>query len=149
MNNIGKITNKDFFLSEGDTVKWLSEAKFTISFENQTYTGYMTEKPFLAYLSGTIPIYYGDSSSLQNINKKALIYAGDFKNETELVNYIKRVDNDDELYCKIWNEKFINDPHDDFKVVNSKVSNKIYKLIDQKIGINYFNRFLEIIGYKS
>lgn len=136
LNNIGKIIKKDFYLSDGETARWLNESKFTISFENQTYDGYMTEKPFLAYVSGTIPIYYGDKSSFKNMNKKAVIYAADFNNEAELIEYVKKVDNDDELYCKIWNKKFIDNPEDNFEIINSKVSNRIYELIDKKIGNN-------------
>lgn len=53
-NNIGiSIENKN---------QWLKDYKFHICFENSSYPGYLTEKLFDAYASGTIPIYWGDTS---------------------------------------------------------------------------------------
>lgn len=127
-NNIGKI------ISGEETTKWLSNCKFVIAYENQSYNGYITEKPFQAYFAGAIPIYYGDKTAVTDINKKAVIYAGDFNSEEDLIEYIKKVDNDDKLYCDIWNEKIIIDPEMNYNVVKAKLQEKLFKIIDEKLG---------------
>ena len=45
-----------------DKIEWLKYYKFNICFENGSYPGYLTEKLFDAFMSGCIPIYWGDTS---------------------------------------------------------------------------------------
>ncbi|WP_341788160.1 MULTISPECIES: glycosyltransferase family 10 domain-containing protein [unclassified Rickettsia] len=128
LNNIGRN------LEISETMEWLSNCKFVIAYENQTHNGYMTEKLFQAYFAGAIPIYYGDKTAvLQDINKDAIIYAGDFNTEDDLVDYIKKVDNDDSLYCDIWNKNLLIDPSKDWSVVKDKLRTKILQLLDEKL----------------
>ena len=129
MNNLNKVIG-----FHAETEKWLAGCKFTIAYENTIYPGYITEKPYQAWFSSSIPLYNTEKSSLQDINKKAIIYAGDFASEDDLVEYIKKVDNDDELYCKIWNEKLIDDPTKNYDVLKEKVAAKLYELIDKKLA---------------
>lgn len=112
-----------------ETARWLSKCKFIIAYENRTFPGYITEKPYQAYFNGAIPLYYGDKTGLQDINKRAVIYAGDFANEEELVNYIIKVDNDDQLYCDIWNEKLITDEAKEYEVFKQTLREKIAAIV--------------------
>ena len=75
----------------------VSRYKFCLCFENDVYPGYVTEKPFEAYIAGTIPLYYG-SDPAKYLNPKAVINLMDFKNITEWASYIKEVNEDKELY---------------------------------------------------
>ena len=125
-NNIGHMISRE------DTMNWLSECKFVISYENQTYDGYMTEKPFLSYFAGSVPLYYGDKHAMEDINGKALIFQGDFAGQDEMIEYIKKVDNDDALYCDIWNQRIITDPAQDYEAVKSKVRDKLSPILDKK-----------------
>jgi hypothetical protein len=127
LNNIGKV------IPGKETMSWLSQCKFVIAYENQTYDGYITEKPFQAYFAGSIPIYYGAKSAVADINKKAVIYAGDFNSDEELVDYIKKVDQDDSLYCDIWNQNIMTNPDGDFEVVKDKLRKKLFEVIDTKL----------------
>ena len=118
-----------------DTQEFLSQCKFTISYENTlNYPGYVTEKPFNAWLAGTVPIYNTDPAGLVDINKKAVIYAGDFKTEEELVDYIIKVDNDDKLYCDIWNQQIIDNPENDYEVIKAKLRVKLNEIFEKKLG---------------
>lgn len=129
LNNIGgSIPRKNRV-----TQKWLAQCKFMISYENQYHNGYLTEKVFLAYWGGALPIYWGDKTAIADINKDAVIYADDFDTEEELIDYIKKVDNDDELYCKIWNQHLIVDPKLNYEVIKSKLRKKLFDLIDSKL----------------
>jgi len=91
-------------------VKKYSEYKFVLALENGIVDGYITEKLINPILAGSIPIYAGPSDVFNFINKKRIIYLFDFTNLNNLLNYIIKVDNDDNLYNNIINEQiYIND----------------------------------------
>ena len=100
-NNIGKtIENKKEFLSS---------YKFSIAMENSNGDGYASEKIIDSFLSGTIPIYYGDYMIDEYINPKAYILIKGEKDIQEKIEYIKNIDNNKKLYKQILNQKlFIN-----------------------------------------
>ena len=52
LNNIGKIIE--------NKIEFLSSYKFSIAMENSEGDGYVSEKIIDSFISGTIPIYYGD-----------------------------------------------------------------------------------------
>ncbi|MFA1688152.1 glycosyltransferase family 10 [Candidatus Rickettsia barbariae] len=84
------------------TREWLSKCKFVIAFENKTSEGYVTTKPFQAYLAGAVPIiYYADKSYIKDVNPNSVIFVKDYSEE-DLYNYIIPVDKDDEKYYKIY-----------------------------------------------
>jgi hypothetical protein len=65
--------------------KTLSNYKFNLCFENDEYPGYVTEKPFEAWMSGCIPIWRGidkqrylNSDALVNVSESSFDEAIDF-----------------------------------------------------------------------
>ena len=93
-----------------DKLTFINSYKFTICFENSEYPGYTTEKLVHPKLKNSIPIYWGNPRVGEDWNTKSFINAYDFKNLNELIEYIKEVDNSDELYYKILSEPhFVND----------------------------------------
>lgn len=92
MNNIGgRVGNK---------LEFLRNYKFTIAFENSNYPGYTTEKIAEALLANTIPIYWGNPLVARDFNPECLINCHDFGSFEEVVTYVIKVDNDDELFQK-------------------------------------------------
>ncbi len=88
------------------------EHKFCLTFENTRYPGYTTEKISDAFSSGAIPIYFGDPLVDRIFNPKAFINVSDFSDFNDAFEYIRKVDNDDELYQSILNEPiYINRPN--------------------------------------
>ncbi len=130
LNNIG------YEIAYYDSMKFMSQCKFVIAYENKDHDGYITEKVFQAYFSGAMPIYYGNRTVMHDINKQAIIYEGDFKTENELVDYIKKVDQDDELYCKKWNQNIISQPEKSYNAVYTKLRTKIFEVLDEKLKQN-------------
>lgn len=124
--------NTGYIVSFSQTINWLSGYKFIIAFENKTFPGYMTEKLFQAYYAGAIPIWYGDRKALKDINPKAIIYSGDFKSLNELGDYVKRVDEDPELYEKIWREPLIIDEERSYERQVDRLSKKILQMLERK-----------------
>lgn len=100
LNNLG------FTLERGTNcsgkVEFNKQYKFSIVFENTKYPGYCTEKMCDAFKSGCIPIYWGDATL--DFNPKCYIDADRFASFDELVEYIKKVDTDDELYASFFEE---------------------------------------------
>ena len=89
-NNVGYLApkNEEFF-------EWISEYKFMICLENSDSPGYITEKALQAYISGTIPIYYGGNK--QALNSDSYIDTS----EREYLKKLISLDTDDEKYTEI------------------------------------------------
>lgn len=102
LNNIGyAVDDKQAFL-EGH--------KFTLAIENSEYEGYTTEKLIDAYRAFTVPIYWGNPKVAKDFNPASMICAYDFSTEKELIDYIIKVDSDDDLYWKILKERKFSSP---------------------------------------
>ena len=90
-----------------DKMEFFKDYKFSIAMENTEGDGYVTEKIIDSFISGTIPIYYGSYLVEEYINPKAYIYVKGLEDIKEKIEYIKKIDNDDELYKSILREKII------------------------------------------
>ena len=91
----GKIAKLDFIASY----------KFTIAFENASVPGYISEKIFHPLIVGSIPIYWGCPDIDQYINPHSFINCHKFNSFDEVIEEVKRIDNDREIY-----EKYLNAP---------------------------------------
>ena len=101
LNNIGeKVIDK---------LEFQKQYKFCIAYENSAHPGYTTEKILNAYQSNCIPIYYGSETIAKDFNKETFINAHDFNSNEELIEYIKRVDTDEELYNSYLNKPIYSD----------------------------------------
>ena len=72
--------------------------KFVSCFENKLRPGYHTERLYDAKLAGAVPIYWGHSTVANDFNVKSFINLNDYDSIDELVEYIKEVDQNDDLY---------------------------------------------------
>ena len=87
-----------------DKIEFQEKYKFCISFENSIRDGYTTEKILESYKANCIPIYYGSKSVSDDFNKETFIDRNDFNTDEELIEYIKKVDKDKELYLSYLNK---------------------------------------------
>lgn len=95
LNNIG--------IPEGVAEKkeFQEKYKFSIAFENSSDLGYCTEKLVQSFAAKTVPIYWGDPLAGKTFNREAFINCHDFADFSEVVEYIKKIDEDDNLYLKM------------------------------------------------
>ncbi len=101
LNNIGRPTDNKLLFE--------SHHKFSIAFENSSNRGYTTEKILNAFSAKTIPIYWGNPLIGREFNTKRFINCAEYNNFDEVVEIVKKIDNDDDLYLKIINEPiFVN-----------------------------------------
>lgn len=119
LNNIGYLVD--------DKLKFQSKYKFSIAFENSEYPGYTTEKLVHPKLVDSIPIYWGNPLVHKDWNTKSFINAYEFTNLNELIDFVKEVDNNDDLY---------------YKMLTEPPLNKESKDINWKNMINFFEKII-------
>jgi hypothetical protein len=71
---------------------FLNKFKFTFCVENAIFPGYLTEKIFDAFYSGSVPVYLGDPNIDSVIPKNAFIDLRNFKSMNELEKYLINMD---------------------------------------------------------
>jgi len=111
-----------------DKIKFFSSYKFSLAMENSNGDGYSSEKIFHSFISGTIPIYYGDYLIDEYINPKAYILIKGEKDIEAKIEYIKSIDNDYKKYRSIMSENVI-------------VDNNFIKKIDDELKLFLNNIF--------
>jgi len=84
-----------------DKIDFSRGYKFSIAFENSGARGYTTEKIMEAFASETVPIYWGNPDIAKEFNPDAFINCHDFDSFDEVIEYVRKVDEDDELYLKM------------------------------------------------
>lgn len=90
MNNLGYEVN--------DKLLFIRDYKFTIAFENASYSGYTTEKIFHPMLVNSIPIYWGNPLVGNDFNHKSFVNVHDFKSFDEAIERIVEIDRSEDLY---------------------------------------------------
>ena len=90
MNNVGgPVPNKYAFQAN---------YKFAIAFENWSTPGYATEKIADAFVSGAIPIYWGDPEIAQDFNPEAFVNCHAFRSLEDAAAFVQELDHDDDRY---------------------------------------------------
>lgn len=131
------LNNSRLFVGERFANDWMysklefqSQCKFSITFENTSTPGYTTEKILHGFISKTIPIYWGDPEVTKDFNLKSFINCHDFNNFEAVINRIKEIDNDDDLYVSILNEPPFRD-------------NQIPKNLEKNVLIHFFQNIFD------
>ena len=127
MNNIGYAVD--------DKLKFQSEYKFSIAFENNAYRpqhpGYTTEKIMQPMTVNSIPVYWGNPLIGKEFNTKSFINFYDFGYTGNMIEYIIELDNNNEKYLEMLKTPwFINNIIPD----NNKIENIksfLYKIFNQ------------------
>ena len=124
LNNIGgRVENK---------LEFIKNCKFTIAFENGSYSGYTTEKLTEPMMQNSIPIYYGNPDVVKDFNPKSFINVHDFKDFEEAIEYVKKVDNDDKLYKQIISEPYYYNNKIPYQFEYNHLSEFLNYIISQK-----------------
>ncbi|KAA0444633.1 MAG: hypothetical protein FXV80_03845, partial [Candidatus Thioglobus sp.] len=132
LNNLGYCVSK-----LDKKTDFLSQYKFSIAFENESYPGYTTEKIIFPLLAYSIPIYWGNPLIDKDFNSKAFINCHDYDNFDEVIEHIKEVDNDDILYKRYLSEPIF-------------VDNIISQSADEQAIFNRFEQiFTQPVCYKD
>ena len=75
--------------------------KFSIAMENATYRDYTSEKLISSLQAHTVPIYWGNPDVAELINPKAFINCHDYSSFEEVIERVKEIDNNDNLWLEM------------------------------------------------
>lgn len=93
LNNVGgRVANK---------FEFIKDYKFVISFENERWDGYTTEKIMEPIFKDCIPIYWGNKLIGKDFNVERFIDYSKYKSEKELIDKLLEIDQNDELAIDI------------------------------------------------
>jgi len=106
-----KLTNGKYWRDVKDEFFKKYTHKFAITFENNSYPQYCTEKIMDGFLSGSIPIYWGDPKIHEEFNPKAFI-------NTTNIDEIKKIDRNPFLFERIYEEPVFTNKQKD-KLINN------------------------------
>ena len=107
-----------------------SDHKFSIAFENASYSGYTSEKILEAFSAGTIPIYWGDPHIGKVFNDKAFINVHSYNSLDEVVDKVVELDNDDEKYLEMLTQPIFRENYS-LDEERQKFENFLIHILDQ------------------
>lgn len=111
-----------------DKLQFLNNYKFNICCENSHRDMYITEKILDAYLGNTIPIYAGGNAETI-FNPDSFINLND-KSEEEIIEIIKEVNENDDLYKKMYNAPILLDENY-FKKKYEEIEHFLINLVEK------------------
>ena len=101
LNNVGHtVDNK---------MEFIKDYKFVISFENSSYPGYTTEKLVEPMFAHSVPIYWGNPEVGKDFNTKSFINISDFKSYDKAIDFIIKLDNDEEAFREMAAQPWFNE----------------------------------------
>ena len=111
VDSLGRhLNNKKHEIPQG-TKNWCDNSiamkkpyKFSIACENASYRGYVSEKIVTSFCAKTIPIYWGDPTIVEDFNPKAFINCHDYANVDEVLERVKQIDQNDDLWLSMIQE---------------------------------------------
>lgn len=78
-----------------DKMDFIKDYRFVIAFENGSYPGYTTEKILEPFLTGCIPLYWGNPIIGMEFNTQAFLNLDENLPEAELIKKIIEIDSDE------------------------------------------------------
>ena len=103
---IGKIARNSQIDRSKSKFEIAQDYKFVFAFENDLFTGYVTEKAPEAWATGAVPLYWG-SDPEGYLNPKALINLENFRNLEQFVDHVKQVNSSKNLWDSYANQPLL------------------------------------------
>ena len=133
-------------------IEYLSNYKFSIAMENSDGDGYLSEKIVDSFLAGTIPIYFGDYLLDEYFNPKSYILIRGEKDIEKKIEYIQKIDQDDNLYKEIIKEKPIFDDNFANKIDDIEIKSFLRQIFRQNKNKayrrdDYYNNFVDNFSF--
>lgn len=105
----------DSYINGGSVTKIrkASEYKFSFAMSNHYYKdnnlgfnlpGFVDEKMFESFFSGSLPLFYGNDEITDIFNEKSFVNWHTYNNDDDFINKIIELDNNDDLYLEYINQ---------------------------------------------
>ena len=116
-----------------DKLKFISDYKFVVCFENSSSVGYTTEKILDGFAGGGIPIYWGNPDIAKDFNSDAFINCHNF-NELKLVlDFVKYLDSNDDAYTRMVKAPIFTNEQEDFNIIQHKFEDYLKHIFEYKM----------------
>ncbi len=110
-----------------DKLALLRESKFTIAFENESRSGYTTEKIAEPMHAQSLPIYWGNPDVGLDFNTRSFINVHDWPSMEAAIEHIIEVDRNDELYLEYVRQPWF-------------LGNRVNRYVDSENLLSWFGR---------
>lgn len=111
-------------------IKYQQNYKFTLAFENSSYSGYTTEKIYHPMLADSIPIYWGNPEISRDFNTKSFVNCHDYNDFEKVKDLVIELNENEKKYLKTLNEPWLK-------------GNKLNKWMDTKRIEKQFERIFD------
>jgi hypothetical protein len=91
-----------------DKFEFDKQHKFSLAFDNST--DHISEKLYDAFGAHTVPIYWGNNEITKYFNPKAFVNFYDYGGVEEVIDRIKEIDHNDDLYLQMMHEPALVNP---------------------------------------
>lgn len=105
-----------------------SHYKFVLCFENDLYPGYVTEKPFDAWATGAVPLYWGNDAA-GYLNPRSLINFANFADFHAAVEFVAQVLRDPSHMASIASEPVLQRAPD-YRALETLMRERLAPLLD-------------------
>lgn len=124
LNNIGGPTD--------NKLGFEMKHKFSMAIENSCRDGYTTDRIVDSFMASTIPIYWGNPAIGREFNTKRFINCHNCESFDQVVERVKEIDNNDDLYIKIMNEPLFAKGYS-FKIALGGLEKFLKNIFDQPL----------------
>lgn len=132
VNAAGSYLNNTNGIRVKNKLEYEMKHKFTIAFENSSRSGYTTEKLIGGIVANAIPIYWGNPNISKEFNTKRFINCHDYDSFDKVLERVKELDTDDNLYLQTLNEPIISESYN-VNEVRKGFDTFIRHIIDQPL----------------
>ena len=112
---------------------FLANCKFSIAFEECSQPGYTSPVLMEAFAAQTIPIYWGNPFIGREFNTQAFVNCHDFRSWSEVIEAIRRIDQNDELYLKMMRTPALTGPERDIDRMEENLLAFLSSIFDQPL----------------
>eukprot|EP00591_Stephanopyxis_turris_P006858 CAMPEP_0195518564 /NCGR_PEP_ID=MMETSP0794_2-20130614/13160_1 /TAXON_ID=515487 /ORGANISM="Stephanopyxis turris, Strain CCMP 815" /LENGTH=429 /DNA_ID=CAMNT_0040647555 /DNA_START=68 /DNA_END=1357 /DNA_ORIENTATION=+ len=130
--------NGNVTFMHGSNERFFHNYRFGLILENINSPGYVSEKLLNAFLSGTVPIWYGSTEIFDIFNKKAFIYYN-VENPKPALEYIAYLEENPEAYEKVLAQPILAD--------GERTIEKYFSFSDDVGGGQLKKRIRQMMGY--
>ena len=112
---------------------FLANCKSSIAFEECIQPGYTSPVLMDAFAAQTIPIYWGNPFIGREFNTQAFVNCHDFRSWSEVIEAIRRIDQNDELYLKMMRTPALTGPERDIDRMEENLLAFLSSIFDQPL----------------
>jgi hypothetical protein len=87
-----------------DKMKFIEKYRFVISFENESYPGYVTEKIYQPMYKGSIPVYWGSTLIDKDFNTHSFINCHEYNDDEAVIRRILELEENHEMLEEVLQE---------------------------------------------